>query len=156
MNFEVLTIGKSKDAWLENFIEAYEKKINQLVKFKFTNLRGIAISRDSANYKKEVESKKLLESLHDEDVVIFMDEKGKSSATLEFAKNVQRLMQSGKRRLVFVVGGPFGVTEDLKKRADHVYSLSPLTLSHQVAITVLMEQIFRVLCVWRGIPYHNE
>ena len=156
MKFEVLTIGTSRDAWLENFVQTYEKKINQIVKFKFTSLKAPSISRDKADYKKEIESKKLLEALHDDDIVVFLDEKGKLSASLDFSKNVQKLMQTGKRRLVFVVGGPFGVTDEIKNRADHIYSLSPLTLSHQVALSVLLEQIFRALCIWRGIPYHNE
>ncbi len=156
MNFEVLTIGTAKDVWLDDLIKLYEKKINQFVKFKFTSLKGPSIARDNAYYKKEVESKKLLESLSDDDIIVFLDEKGNSLSTLELAKNVQRSMQSGKRRLVFVVGGPFGVTDEIRKRANHVYSLSSFTLSHQVAITVLLEQIYRVLTVWKGIPYHNE
>lgn len=155
MNFEVLTVGTSKDAWLKDFLETYEKKINQLVKFKFITLKSPSISREKADYKIEVESKLLLKSLRENDLVVLLDEKGRQNDTQGFAKSLQGFMQMGRSRLVFVVGGPFGASEELKKRADHTYSLSALTLSHQVAITVLLEQMYRALCIWRGIPYHN-
>jgi 23S rRNA (pseudouridine1915-N3)-methyltransferase len=154
MSLELLTVGKSNEAWLEEIEQTYSKKISQLSNFKIKIVKGHAIPRERSNEKILDETKKLLAELKPNDFVVLFDEKGKKVDSLGFAKLLSAPLETGKN-IIFVIGGAFGSGEDLKKRANLTLSFSDMTFNHLIARAVALEQIYRALTIWKRIPYHN-
>jgi len=156
MKFILLTFESSRETWSEAAFALYTKKIGALVSFERQVFKSPSKDRKEAEEKKRVEAEVLLQKLLPADFVILCDEIGKTLTSRAFATKVQDVMSSGKKRCVFVVGGAFGVSEGVKARADYTLQLSSMTMNHLVAQTVLLEQIFRSMTIWKGIPYHND
>ena len=147
----------SKDKWLELFESQYTEKINHLFPFEYHYLKSKAYPRGQREKKIFEEFKTLASFLKSEDQVIFFDEGGKDlKNSPEFCQFLVRHIESGKKRLVFVIGGVYGFSKEALRLAHHRIRLSHLTMSHQVAITMSMEQIYRALSIWKGRPYHNN
>ncbi|HRO66365.1 MAG TPA: 23S rRNA (pseudouridine(1915)-N(3))-methyltransferase RlmH, partial [Pseudobdellovibrionaceae bacterium] len=106
--------------------------------------------------KKTAESDLILEYLKSDDYVILFDEKGESLDSRGFARRLEQALGSSKKRLVFLIGGAFGVEEPVRKRADRILSLSPLTMNHVLAKTMAWEQIYRSFTILKNLPYHND
>ena len=102
------------------------------------------------------EAERMLSIIKSDDHVVLLDEQGRSYSTVEMASWLRTTMSLPKKRIVFVVGGPWGFDPSVRTRADHVVSLSKLTFSHQVVRLLFAEQIYRVLSVIAGDPYHHE
>lgn len=156
MLLRLLTIETSKEPWLSECEAVYTKKINGFIAFDILKIKNKSQSRDNSELKKKSDSLVLLERIEDNDFVILMDEKGKNLSSIEFSKMLSQEIESSRPRILIVVGGAYGCSEDLKKRANRTLCLSPLTLSHLTAQAVVLEQIYRSLTIWRRIPYHNE
>ncbi|OQW52410.1 MAG: hypothetical protein A4S09_08630 [Proteobacteria bacterium SG_bin7] len=154
MSLELLTIGKSSEAWLDEIEETYSKKISLIAKFKLKILKGHAIPRERFNEKILDETKKLLEEIKATDFVVLFDEKGKKVDSIGFAKLISSPLDTGKN-VVFIIGGAFGAGEEIKKRANVIVSFSDMTFNHLIVRAVALEQIYRVLTIWKRIPYHN-
>ena len=110
-----------------------------------------------AEAKKKIESEMFFKFIKPEDLVVLLDEKGKSFSSLQFAQWMEKegLSQSYKR-IIFIIGGAFGVSDEIKKRARMTLQMGPWTLNHLVAQTVLLEQIYRAFTIIKGLPYHNQ
>ncbi|RMF36315.1 MAG: 23S rRNA (pseudouridine(1915)-N(3))-methyltransferase RlmH [Chlorobiota bacterium] len=102
-----------------------------------------------------VHSAQILARLHARDTVVLLDERGQVLRSEEFARLLERWMMHAARRLVFVIGGPWGVAPAVRERADATISLSALTLPHELARLVLCEQLYRAVSILRGEPYHH-
>jgi 23S rRNA (pseudouridine1915-N3)-methyltransferase len=102
------------------------------------------------------EGKKILESVGADDYMIVLDEKGKEFSTAEFAGQLGKIFLLSKKRIVFVIGGPYGFAAEVYQRADLKMSLSRLTFSHQMVRLLFTEQLYRAFTVIRGDPYHHE
>lgn len=112
--------------------------------------------RESSEIKKEHEEKILLSKIRDSDYVIVFDEKGYSCKdSIEFSQKLVHALESSKQRIVFIIGGAFGLGDKVIERSDMRLSFSKLTYSHQVAMVVGLEQIFRSFTIYKGHPYHN-
>ncbi|KXB97126.1 MAG: hypothetical protein AA908_08185 [Chlorobi bacterium NICIL-2] len=98
---------------------------------------------------------RLLGRIQASDTVVLLDERGQAMRSEEFARLLDRLMMQSARRLVFVLGGPWGVAPSVRERADATVSLSAMTLAHEIALVVLCEQLYRALSILRGEPYHH-
>ena len=125
------------------------------MKIEIQNLKPKKSSRDDAEYKRNEESKLLLEHLQTDDFIILFDEKGKSFDSIEFSKKIENALGCSKKRLIFIIGGAYGVNEEIKKRADLKVSLSVMTMNHIMAQVVSLEQIYRAFTIIKNIPYHN-
>lgn len=101
------------------------------------------------------EGELILEKIQPSDTVVLLDEHGKQFRSIELADWLQRKQQTS-RRLVFVIGGPYGFSQEVYKRANEQISLSPLTFSHQMVRLVFTEQIYRACTIIKGEPYHHE
>ncbi|MCB0390444.1 MAG: 23S rRNA (pseudouridine(1915)-N(3))-methyltransferase RlmH [Bdellovibrionales bacterium] len=146
----------SKENWLKEFIETYEKKISFYQTFQVEALRVKKAGRESSEIKKEHEEKILLSKIRDSDYVIVFDEKGYSCKdSIEFSQKLVHALESSKQRIVFIIGGAFGLGDKVIERSDMRLSFSKLTYSHQVAMVVGLEQIFRSFTIYKGHPYHN-
>lgn len=155
MKIVFYNLATAKEAWSDQACEIYLKKISHFMKLEIQNLKPKKNSRDDADYKRNEESKLLLEHLESDDFVILFDEKGKTFNSIEFSKKIENALGSSKKRLIFVIGGAYGVTEVIKSRADLSVSLSVMTMNHIMAQVVSLEQIYRAFTIIKNIPYHN-
>ncbi len=105
---------------------------------------------------KEKEGELILKNLKPSDTVILLDEHGREYRSLEFAREVERLISSGGKDIVFVVGGAYGFSEPVYSRCNGMVSLSRMTFSHQMVRTVFAEQLYRAFTIIKGEPYHHE
>lgn len=146
----------AKEPWFDEVEALYQKKIKPYAPFEVLHLKTLKSDRDEAELKKKFEEKNLLEKITNDDYVILLDEKGLNLNSMQFSQLVQQVAESGKKRGVLIVGGAFGVTDTIKKRAQKTICLSPMTMNHLIAEAVLLEQFYRALTILNRIPYHNQ
>ena len=156
MKLVLLSIETSKLEWFGIASEIYRQKISHYVPFEIVRLKSKEGSRDAQDRKIASEGEIILKRIEPADFVILCDEKGAMTDSKQFSKKMISALESGKKRLVFVIGGAFGVSDDVKARANWTWNLSSMTLNHFVAQVVALEQIYRGLTIWKGVPYHNE
>jgi 23S rRNA (pseudouridine1915-N3)-methyltransferase len=102
------------------------------------------------------EATKIIQSFTDDDYIILLDEKGKELRTVEFSGALEKMFFLTKKRIVFVIGGPWGFAKAIYDRADYKMSLSKMTFPHQLVRLLFLEQLYRVFTIIRGEPYHHE
>ena len=105
---------------------------------------------------KEKERALILKNLNPTDKVVLLDEKGKEYRSVEFAKHLQQHMNSGVKRLVFIIGGPYGFSPELYAKAQEKLALSKMTFSHQMIRPFFVEQLYRAMTILKNEPYHHE
>jgi 23S rRNA (pseudouridine1915-N3)-methyltransferase len=145
----------AKEEWFETAAQQYSKKISNFTEFEIVNLKTIKQGRDEAELKKKFEASELVKRLNQDDFIILFDESGKNFASEEFSERITKIEDSGKKRIVYVIGGAYGVTDEIKVRAHLKLSLSSFIMNHLVAETVVLEQIYRAYTIKNRIPYHN-
>lgn len=156
MKFSFYVFETKVPAWVASAREEFVSKINPFVKFEILSLKSPAADRDSRDVKLRKESEILLKQISDRDLLVLFDEGGKlAKSSQDFVPFVRRAFESGKPRVVFCIGGPYGFSEDVKERADALWSLSPLTMNHWLAQLVAAEQVYRAFTLMKNIPYHN-
>jgi len=155
MKWTLYDFKTAKEPWYDEAEELYLKKIKPFTAFEVIHLKTLKSDRDESELKRKFEEKALLEKISKDDFVILLDEKGKKMNSIEFSNLVRQASESGKKRGVFLIGGAFGVTDDIKKMAARQISMSDMTMNHLVAEVVLMEQFYRAQTILKGIPYHN-
>ncbi len=144
MIFKVICVGKLKDKLFEKRVQEYLKRLSFDSKISITEIK------DST---KEKECERLIELLDKEKgFVVALTEEGQEMTSRQFAKKLSSIHQ----KVTFVIGGPFGLTEELKQRADMLMSLSKMTFTHEMARLFLMEQIYRAVSIMKGRKYHND
>lgn len=145
----------TKEEWFEQAVLQYSKKISHYVDFEIQSLKTMKHGRDEAILKKNFEASELFKKLTPDDYVILFDETGKNLSSEDFADQISKFELSGKKRLVYIVGGAYGVTDEIKQRAHLKVCLSSMIMNHLVAETVVLEQIYRAYTIKNRIPYHN-
>lgn len=157
MKIALLTAGKTEQSWIKDGVAEYEKRIAKYARFEIIALPDVKNPGNRpADWVKEKEAEKIIAALRNDDLVVLLDEHGKAYSTNEMASWLERSMLLPKKRIVFIIGGPWGFHDSVMKRADQVISLSRLTFSHQVVRLLFTEQLYRVLTVIAGDPYHHE
>jgi len=157
MKLVLLLTGKTDKVWIREGVAEYEKRISKYARFEIITLPDV--KNPGNRYAERVmakEAEKMLSIIKSDDHVVLLDEQGRSYSTVEMASWLRTTMSLPKKRIVFVVGGPWGFDPSVRARADHIVSLSKLTFSHQVVRLLFAEQIYRVLSVIAGDPYHHE
>lgn len=157
MKITLLCIGKTDESFIKIGIENYVKRLKHYVHF------DIAVIPDVKNAKhltqaqqKAKEGELLLKQLSNGDFVVLLDERGKSLASVEFAKFLEQKMISSVQHIVFIIGGPYGFSDEVYARSDQKLSLSKMTFSHQMVRLFFVEQLYRAFTILRGEPYHHE
>ncbi len=145
----------TKEEWFEQAVFQYSKKISHFADFEIQSLKTMKHGRDEAELKKKFEASELFKKIDQNDFVILFDEIGKSIRSEDLAEQITKCEESGKKRIVYIIGGAFGVTDEVKQRAQIKISLSSMVLNHLVAETVLLEQIYRAYTIKNRVPYHN-
>ena len=131
------------------------KKINHFVKFETLHLKSNKSERGQAEIKIKFETNLLLQKISADDYILLFDENGAKMDSLSFSKSIDKAQQSGKKRGVLIIGGAYGIGDQIQKKANQVVNLSMLTMNHLVAETVVLEQFYRAQTILNRIPYHN-
>jgi 23S rRNA (pseudouridine1915-N3)-methyltransferase len=153
MRLRLIWTGKTRDAHLRALSEDYLKRLTRFVRCDITELRESKGS--SGNVGIEKDSKRISDALHDSTVTVLLDPAGVQWTSPELAEQVQRWNNDGTREVSFVIGGPLGVSQDLAAAADKHWSLSRLTLTHEMARVLLLEQLYRAYTIIHGLPYQK-
>ncbi len=157
MNIELIVIGKTDSAEVERLFVEYAKRVNHYCKFSLTVLPDIRGNKSfSPKQQRMAEGEAILRQLNDSDYVVLLDERGVQYRSVEFAQWLQKRLNSGVKRLVLVVGGAFGFSDEVYQRAHSKVSLSAMTFTHQFVRVIFAEQIYRAFTILRNEPYHNE
>ena len=157
MNIELRVVGKTDQKEVEALVEMYAKRINRYCKFSITTLADVRNTKNMApSRQKQLEGEAILRLVGEGDCLTLMDERGAQYTSMEFAQWLQKRMLSGVKRLVLVIGGPYGFSEEVYKRADQKISLSKMTFSHQIVRAIFTEQLYRAFTILHNEPYHHE
>lgn len=157
MKVDLLNIGFKNPNWLDEALAGYDRKINFQIPFQRKLLKSKSSARDEASEKIKSESKEILNAISDKAYLILLDEKGKGfKSSKAFSEKLQKVLSGTANEIVFLIGGAYGVSEDVRKRANETWSLSDLTFNHHLVQLVFCEQLYRGLAIWKGLPYHND
>lgn len=158
MKLTFLTIGKIKEKWMRQGIDEYLKRLSPIAKVEILSPDEEKMPENPSPALKEKvmekEGEKLLKYLKDEDFLILLDLKGKPVTSEELAHIIRQKMVSGTSHFFFMIGGPYGNGENIRKRANLKISISAMTFTHQMARLILAEQVYRAMKIIRHEPYH--
>lgn len=156
MKTELILVGKTNDKHFQAGIGDYCQRIGHYMPFSITVIPELKNTKSlSFQQQKEREGEMILAKLQSSDHVVLLDEHGKDFRSVEFARWIEH-KNASVRRLVFVIGGPYGFSEAVYSRANEKISLSKMTFSHQMVRLVFVEQIYRACTIIKGEPYHHE
>ena len=156
MKTELILVGKTNDKHFQEGIDDYCQRIGHYMPFSITVIPELKNTKSlSFQQQKEREGELILAKLQSSDHVVLLDEHGKDFRSVEFARWIEQ-KNASVRRLVFVIGGPYGFSEAVYSRANEKISLSKMTFSHQMVRLVFVEQIYRACTIIKGEPYHHE
>jgi 23S rRNA (pseudouridine1915-N3)-methyltransferase len=157
MKIKLLAIGKTDDKSLINLIDTYQNRLKHYIKFELSVIPDIKNAKNlSENQQKEKEGELILKQIQPTDQLILLDDKGKEFSSIEFSKYLQKKMNSGIKQLVFVIGGPYGFSEEVYKKSNGKISFSKMTFSHQMIRLFVVEQLYRGFTILKNEPYHHE
>jgi 23S rRNA (pseudouridine1915-N3)-methyltransferase len=152
MKILVLAVGKPKKSWAR---EACEEYLLRLRGYASLGLECVPPAKGNPVQSADREGKSILGSINSGDSVVLLDEKGTSLGSRGFSQKVMTLLGSARGKVVFVVGGAYGVSQEVRARADLTLRLSDMTLPHELALVLLLEQIYRAYTIVSGHPYHH-
>ena len=153
MKLRVVWTGKTRDAHLRALIEEYLKRLSHFAKCEVSEFRETAGARRKVGIDKD--SQRISDGLRDGAAVVLLDPDGDQWSSTELAGQLERWQNSGTKELTFIIGGPDGVSPELAARANKRWSLSRLTLTHEMARVVLLEQLYRAYTIIHGLPYQK-
>ncbi len=155
MKILLITIGDNEDKYLSSGFELYAKRLQHYVSFDTVTIPSQKNKSNSKEAAMQAEAKEIQKKITPADLVILLDEKGKEFSSVEFAKQMQKFMNMPGKRMVFIIGGPFGFASEIKERANQTISLSKMTFNHQMAKLFFLEQLYRAMTILKGEPYHH-
>lgn len=157
MKAVLLSIGKTDNPIYTQLIDDYKKRLNFYIPFETEFLPGIKIRKNiSEKEQKSMEGTAILNWLQKGDYVVLLDDKGKQYTSTELARFMEIKSHVVSKRIVFVIGGPYGFSEDIYKRANEKISLSKMTFTHQMVRLIFVEQLYRAMTILNNEPYHHE
>jgi len=157
MKIVLLQTGKTTDKNISVIADLYSSRISKYYTFEIITLPDIKNTKNMpVDEQKIKEGRKIIQSLTGEDFVILLDEKGREFRTAELASWIEKQFMVARKRIVFVIGGPWGFSEEVYKKADMKISLSRMTFPHQLVRLLFLEQLYRVFTIIKGEPYHHE
>ena len=157
MTIKLLAIGKTDNKQLQTLINDYIKRLGFYVKFDFEVIPDVKNAKHlSEQQQKQKEGDFILNKLNPSDVLVLLDENGKQYESINFADYLQKHMNSGIKRLVFVIGGPYGFSKEVYHKSQGKLSLSKMTFSHQMVRLFFIEQLYRGFTILKNEPYHHK
>lgn len=148
MKIIILSVGKEKNEPSEELVKHFELRLLRYIPFEWIYI--------SHGVTKEKESDTILDHIKKEDYVVLLDEKGKDIKSEALAELIENRMVDSVRRMVFVIGGAYGVSEKVNTRANYTWKLSSLVFPHMLVRVIVLEQLYRALTILKGEKYHHE
>lgn len=157
MQIKLLAIGKTDNKHLQMLIDDYQKRLGFYIKFEFEIIPDLKKTKNlSEEQQKQKEGELILNKLNPTDVLILLDENGKQLDSVGFSDYLQKHMNSSIKQLVFVIGGPYGFSQEIHSKASGKLSLSKMTFSHQMIRLFVIEQLYRGYTILKNEPYHHR
>jgi 23S rRNA (pseudouridine1915-N3)-methyltransferase len=157
MNIKLLAIGKTDNKSLQSLIDEYTKRLSFYIKFDLEIIPDIKnVKNLSEAQQKEKEGELILSKISATDQLILLDENGSTFSSIAFSEYLQKKMNAGIKTLVFVIGGPYGFSDEVYKKAQGKISLSAMTFSHQMVRLFVIEQLYRGFTILKNEPYHHQ
>jgi 23S rRNA (pseudouridine1915-N3)-methyltransferase len=157
MKIALVQTGKTTDKNVAAIADLYSSRIRKYIAFEIITIPELKNSGNLTVQEQKIrEGKKIIGYLSDDDWVILLDEKGREFRTTEFSEYLGKAFLMSKKRLVFVIGGPWGFSHEVQQKADFRISLSKMTFPHQLVRLLFLEQLYRVFTILKGEPYHHE
>ena len=153
----IIGVGKIKERFLSEGIEEYKKRLGKYCKVIIEEVNDLKIpANENIDEKiKKIEGDSLLSKIGEEEYVFLLDLEGKSLDSVEFSNNIEDLINNGRGKITFLIGGSLGVSESVKKRANSIISFSKMTFTHQMMRMILLEQIYRAFKIISNEKYHK-
>ena len=157
MKILLLVIGKTDEKYLIEGMDKYRNRLKHYIGFDYEEIPDIKNRKTlSEAQQKKLEGDLIIAKIKAGDKLVLLDDKGKDYSSLAFSKHLQQQMNSGIKRLVFVVGGPYGFDASVYAKAQGKLSLSKMTFSHQMIRLFMVEQVYRAMTILKNEPYHHE
>ena len=157
MKVKLIVVGKTNVNYLKDGETEYDQRIKHYVNFEQLIISNIKKTKNLSTVQlKNKEGEKILSKINTGDYVVLLDEKGKQFSSKEFSNFLNEKNLTSTKYLVFVVGGAFGFSDEVYKRADYKLSLSKMTFTHQMIRMVFKEQLYRAFTIIKGEKYHNN
>ena len=157
MKITLLVVGRTVDNNIIAGIKDYTQRVGHFVQFDMEVIPELKNAKKlSEAQQKELEGEAILKSLQPGDRVVLLDEGGKEYRSTEFAAWIEHKQNISTKRVVFVVGGPYGFSQAVYNAAHEKLSLSKMTFSHQIIRVIFLEQLYRAFTIMKGEPYHHE
>jgi 23S rRNA (pseudouridine1915-N3)-methyltransferase len=157
MKIKLLTVGKTTNANLVTLQDEYQNRLKFYIPFEMVVIPELKNTKNlSIAEQQEKEADLILKQLDTSDEVVLLDDKGKQFTSMGFSEYISKKMLASHKRMVFVVGGPYGFSERVYNRANGKVSLSAMTFSHQMIRLIFIEQLYRAMTILKGEPYHHE
>lgn len=155
MEIKLIVVGKTKRTELSKLIDEYIKRINFYCRFKIIEVNSVKSKKISEEEIKKVEGDNILKNLNKNDILILLDERGKSYGSRKFSEFISSKTQTNKN-LTFVIGGAFGFSNSIYEKSNDLVSFSSMTFSHQIIRLFFTEQLYRAFTIINNHPYHND
>ena len=157
MKITLLAVGRTVDKNIIAGIEEYTRRVQHFTQFSMEIIPELKNARKlSEAQQKELEGEDILKNINSGDHVVLLDEGGKEFRSTEFASWIEHKQTISTKRLVFVVGGPYGFSQKVYSAANEKLSLSRMTFSHQMIRLLFVEQLYRAYTIINNLPYHHE
>ena len=157
MKLLLIAVGKTDNKQISQLIEEYLKRVNFYITLELKILPDVKKSkRLSKHEQKKLEGETIKKCIQPSDYVVLLDDKGKQLNSIGFSKYIENKMISAQKRLIFIIGGPYGFSEDVEALANEKLSLSKMTLTHQMVRLLITEQIYRAMTILNNEPYHHD
>ena len=156
MRTTLILVGKTVNKHFVELIDDYAARVKHYVGFDIITIPELKNTKNlSIDQQKQQEGELILRQLQAGDHVVLLDEHGKEFRSIEFSKYMEQKMQTVSKRLLFIIGGPYGFSPDVYAKANEKLSLSRMTFSHQMIRLIFVEQLYRAMTIMRGEPYHH-
>jgi len=156
MKIIFLVVGKTNENWIALGIAEYLKRLKHYTAFQLEEIADVKVGKRSAEEVKKLEGEAILKYIEPSDKVILLDENGRQHSSRQFAGELQKWMNASPKRIVFIVGGAFGFSQEVIQQAEAKLSLSKLTFTHQMIRPFFVEQLYRAFTILKGEKYHND
>jgi Uncharacterized conserved protein len=157
MKIALLQTGKTTDRNISELVDLYSKRIKKYISFEVITIPELKNTKNMPVQEQQMkEATKIIQSVSDDDYIVLLDEKGKEYRTIEFSSFLEKAFLLPKKRIIFIIGGPWGFSDAVYAKANQKISLSKMTFSHQMVRLLFLEQLYRVFTIIKGEPYHHE
>ena len=157
MKILLLVVGKTTESYFSEAIKEYSERLRHYISFDMEVIPDLKnMKKLSFDQQKEKEADQIFKFLQSGDYLVLLDERGKEYSSVQFAAYIERKTHVVPKRLVFIVGGPYGFSSRVYKAANEKISLSKMTFSHQMIRMIFVEQLYRAMTILNNEPYHHE